>query len=998
MCIQGSSDGNTQSGGEYDKEQQSHPLDPELFCQCNISNTALESVRGKEDFLSEDNVVDYEKEDKDLTEEEDSSSESEEDSSSESEEDNSSESEGEKEDQNSSQSQSQATDHELTLNDCTSSDTEQEEEEPSQSQRQSTSHSIALYNQHRKDVERFDEWKKLRCDCHHNCYEYLGFALYNRETTRASKFRPRDKAQLVYSLIDAGAFSIDSSQPPSPVYTIGQVVVCKDTWCLIYKINARTIVTELKNYKPGKKTRLHMGTSLRRPGVVRRNTVRDAFCMANDLGETIPGGEIHVPNCVTKAEFYKYLVKLNPLITYLKKTAFYGLFKNELRKIKFPKNTTLGKCDTCLKLTNHYVSDPSKESREVFKRQKALHSEFIYAEKIAYAIRCKEAVGRPDTFLSLALDRSSSIRFPHTHPAPKMDKGKYKLSVWGCINHSNNKRRLVVVPPLYEDGPNLCISMLWTIIKKTLLTSEHRPTVLYLQMDNCVKENKNRFVLAFLAYLVYLGLFKRITASFLPPAHGHNDVDQLFSGFSPIRKLGNFFTIETLMEKIKDGFFSPFKTTTKRKPPLLISLLTGLYLPSSSPPKITYGVKTMWNWKEFLGCNLPNMSDFTKPLQFHFEMIDGKVACIPQNSAATNTTRGEPFFPLASAPTSSPTTVRPRTIPDDVIKSIYNMKKVETEQQKAYLAKYFAEINTQSAKFVPTQDDECMIVPRTPLVEPVVQNPHSDRHSPHLVQPGTPVGHKRRHPIKIGSIYVVRPDKDQITSRPYWFGVVTRVPYAPNLSATVKWLDLFSVSDDGELYASTDTTQNIFIDALLDIQLEFETVTLNDRECTFFSEDMIRRIRLNLKDYDSAVSTSSRRTGRRRATSKKKKTVGPKKKTKGKERQHPSSNTPRCPTDASTSQSHDSSAPSPGFRRSIRLNPTVATNVDSNSPSSSVPIRPPDNTIVTVEQLKASSYWSHWNKQQRNSFVNHHQQYDEPIDLAFVHILVYPPSPVSGVC
>jgi hypothetical protein len=40
--------------------------------------------------------------------------------------------------------------------------------------------------------------------------------------------------------------------------------------------------------------------------------------------------------------------------------------------------------------------------------------------------------------------------------------------------------------------------------------------VLFLQMDNCGRENKNHTVLAYLAWLVQEGVFHRIYIDFLP--------------------------------------------------------------------------------------------------------------------------------------------------------------------------------------------------------------------------------------------------------------------------------------------------------------------------------------------------------------------------------------------------------------------------------------------------------------------------------------------------
>jgi hypothetical protein len=60
-------------------------------------------------------------------------------------------------------------------------------------------------------------------------------------------------------------------------------------------------------------------------------------------------------------------------------------------------------------------------------------------------------------------------------------------------------------------------------------SGKRRAPTLYLQADNCFKENKNKFVLAFCALLVLIGWFHDVYLSFLPKGHTHEDIDQLFS-------------------------------------------------------------------------------------------------------------------------------------------------------------------------------------------------------------------------------------------------------------------------------------------------------------------------------------------------------------------------------------------------------------------------------------------------------------------------------------
>ena len=58
------------------------------------------------------------------------------------------------------------------------------------------------------------------------------------------------------------------------------------------------------------------------------------------------------------------------------------------------------------------------------------------------------------------------------------------------------------------------------------------PPVLYLQFDNCFRENKNGYVMAMLTWLVERKVFKHIELSFLPVGHTHNEADQCASCFS----------------------------------------------------------------------------------------------------------------------------------------------------------------------------------------------------------------------------------------------------------------------------------------------------------------------------------------------------------------------------------------------------------------------------------------------------------------------------------
>lgn len=58
----------------------------------------------------------------------------------------------------------------------------------------------------------------------------------------------------------------------------------------------------------------------------------------------------------------------------------------------------------------------------------------------------------------------------------------------------------------YPHDSNLTMSILQEVLK----LSSPLPNVLYLQLDNCWRENKNKFLLALCALLVEVGVFKKV--------------------------------------------------------------------------------------------------------------------------------------------------------------------------------------------------------------------------------------------------------------------------------------------------------------------------------------------------------------------------------------------------------------------------------------------------------------------------------------------------------
>jgi hypothetical protein len=80
------------------------------------------------------------------------------------------------------------------------------------------------------------------------------------------------------------------------------------------------------------------------------------------------------------------------------------------------------------------------------------------------------------------------------------------------------------------------------------------PETLYLQLDNCGRENKNVAVMAYLSWLINRKVFKFVEVSFLPVGHTHEDIDQVWSRTGIALKRNDVSCEAELFEIIVEAF------------------------------------------------------------------------------------------------------------------------------------------------------------------------------------------------------------------------------------------------------------------------------------------------------------------------------------------------------------------------------------------------------------------------------------------------------------
>ena len=207
--------------------------------------------------------------------------------------------------------------------------------------------------------------------------------------------------------------------------------------------------------------------------------------------------------------------------------------------------------------------------------RKADHRDEIGAEKSKYyKHKAKGRRPEPKKHMSVIVDGMDQAKTNSPKPA-RMSKDteslfQYGSVVTGVLSHGDTATPAAAYlsdSSLPKDA-NLVIYILVMMIQLRLAASGIIPEVLYLQLDNCAGENKNRYLLFFCGLLVAWKIFRKVKVSFLPVGHTHEDIDQMFSRFAEWLRNHDIFTVEELAEGLRQSF------TAENKPPLVECLST----------------------------------------------------------------------------------------------------------------------------------------------------------------------------------------------------------------------------------------------------------------------------------------------------------------------------------------------------------------------------------------------------------------------------------------
>jgi len=243
-----------------------------------------------------------------------------------------------------------------------------------------------------------------------------------------------------------------------------------------------------------------------------------------------------------------------------------------LANIKTSRSTgTLATCGTCKQYETRLqkIRKDNEAERAKVKLEFEGHILLQRYERESYFHKRLLATTRPNQYLSCILDSTTQAGYmcPNTGSYNKGHDASDCLpqSITAAIFHGAATYLFPSTNFLPSKGANWTIQCLSTALDRLRTLPQYEttglPKTLFLQLDNCSGENKNKYVFSFLSELVHNGTFDSIVVSFLPVGHTHEDIDQMFSVIAKALDKGCF---SLTLDQFDAQLISILKTNDKK--------------------------------------------------------------------------------------------------------------------------------------------------------------------------------------------------------------------------------------------------------------------------------------------------------------------------------------------------------------------------------------------------------------------------------------------------
>ena len=284
--------------------------------------------------------------------------------------------------------------------------------------------------------------------------------------------------------------------------------------------------------------------------------------VAEDCGDSMPNRtEVHLP-FHQHQELYPVFARefklLYPGQSVVTQEYFRKVWRTQCPHVKVMKSCRFTICDTCDRIrTGLRERILEGNSTDDIKEQRREHLKFVYDERMYYQKKKDRARLNSANICSVILDGADQTAFgiPHKTTTPKSQRGHaLKVKLVGLLEHKLEPQLLLyTMTQEHQTGANHIVEVLHRFINKKR-SEGPLPKKLYIQLDNCSRENKNRYVLGYCEYLVAHSVFDSVEVGFLPVGHTHEDIDQAFSQTSSRLRVHDAITLSDMHHELRQAY------------------------------------------------------------------------------------------------------------------------------------------------------------------------------------------------------------------------------------------------------------------------------------------------------------------------------------------------------------------------------------------------------------------------------------------------------------
>jgi hypothetical protein len=220
------------------------------------------------------------------------------------------------------------------------------------------------------------------------------------------------------------------------------------------------------------------------------------------------------------------------------KSYFNFIWREKFFEIKVRKWMPFSKCGKCWELRTAADATTDHDHKAELLKEYRLHLADVAEDRYVYTSNKMKSQNRTGGVLSIIIDGADntdhSLPYFHHRTHESQAAWRQRMHVIGAIAHGHGVWAFTC-PGHVAQGHNVTIQALWEVLRDLIKRARDKgelaqfPDHLVLQLDNTTKQNKGKFLFAFVYLLVEYGPFRKATINFLPVGHTHIDIDQFFS-------------------------------------------------------------------------------------------------------------------------------------------------------------------------------------------------------------------------------------------------------------------------------------------------------------------------------------------------------------------------------------------------------------------------------------------------------------------------------------